>query len=335
MFSFLGPILGAATSIFGNIAGRNDAKDQNAANMAWSQQQWNENRDLQREFWDKNYGMQKEFAQSGIRWRMEDAKAAGIHPLFALSGGGAAASPTAYVPHTSDPSTQNSGEYLSRMGQDIGRAISATQTMGERTSDKLTALSLERAGLENELLKAQIAKTTGQIGPPMPSLSKSSNAVGGAERYGSWDAEPHAVTTAFPGSPSSAAGDARPYMQWNRSSTGLLASPVKDSNVEVDELTSPLGAEFVFNTRLAPYFGYKGGNHPPLELMQKHFGPNVIGSKFVNGEFQPVYSNKPADSTYWEKLNKGWSTARSQLLNPLRITKDRGPSSWAPRFTIK
>ena len=28
--------------------------------------------------------LQKEFAQHGVRWRVEDAKAAGIHPLAAL-----------------------------------------------------------------------------------------------------------------------------------------------------------------------------------------------------------------------------------------------------------
>ena len=33
---------------------------------------------------NKQYEMQKEFAQNGIRWKVADAKAAGIHPLAAL-----------------------------------------------------------------------------------------------------------------------------------------------------------------------------------------------------------------------------------------------------------
>lgn len=42
-----------------------------------------------------NYQNQKEFAQHGISWKVEDAKRAGLHPLFALSGGGAGYSPSA------------------------------------------------------------------------------------------------------------------------------------------------------------------------------------------------------------------------------------------------
>lgn len=33
---------------------------------------------------DANQAMQREFAQMGVRWRVEDAKAAGLHPLAAL-----------------------------------------------------------------------------------------------------------------------------------------------------------------------------------------------------------------------------------------------------------
>lgn len=329
MFSFLGPLLGAATNLFGMKMAGDDADDA----RAFQASQAANNEALQREFWQKNADLQREFAQSGIRWRVQDAKAAGVHPLFALSGGGASYSPQAVVGSSSDYVSDRSGEYLSRMGQDIGRAISATQTQTERTSDQLTALGLERAQLENDLLKAQIAKTTGMIGPPMPKMSSSSNAVGGDSRYGSWEAEPHAVTTTFPGAPGHAAGAARPYMQWNRSATGLLASPVKDSNVEVDELTSPLGAEFIFNTRLAPYFGYKKGNHPPLELMKAEFGPDVVGSKFVNGEFQPIYRGKPAERTKYEEL-KG--NLQGVAKNPMRITIDRRPAkSWLPSFEYK
>lgn len=39
---------------------------------------------------NQSYGRQKEFAQMGIQWRTADAIAAGVHPLYAISGGGAA-----------------------------------------------------------------------------------------------------------------------------------------------------------------------------------------------------------------------------------------------------
>lgn len=41
--------------------------------------------------------MQREFAQNAIQWRVNDAKAAGLHPLFGLQGNNATFSPSAVV----------------------------------------------------------------------------------------------------------------------------------------------------------------------------------------------------------------------------------------------
>lgn len=43
----------------------------------------------------ENAQNQREFAQMGIQWRVADAKAAGLHPLYALGGGGATYQPSA------------------------------------------------------------------------------------------------------------------------------------------------------------------------------------------------------------------------------------------------
>lgn len=104
---------------------------------------------------------QREFAKSGVRWRVEDAREAGIHPALALG---------ANVPSYT-PVGLGSGmaEGVSNMGQDIGRAIDATRTIGEK-ADAFTlatqSLTLERMGLENQLLQRQIAGT-----PPFPMAS--------------------------------------------------------------------------------------------------------------------------------------------------------------------
>jgi hypothetical protein len=42
-----------------------------------------------------NEANQREFAQMGIQWKVADAKAAGLHPLYALGGSGATYSPSA------------------------------------------------------------------------------------------------------------------------------------------------------------------------------------------------------------------------------------------------
>lgn len=139
---FLSKLIPAAGNLLGGLFGSKSAADANAENIK----------------------LQKQFAQQGIRWKVADAKAAGIHPLYALG-----AQTTSFQPSSvGDPL----GGALADMGQNIGRAIDSTATAGERATGKaITALNLERAGLENELLRTQIARERGQIGPPFPSAA--------------------------------------------------------------------------------------------------------------------------------------------------------------------
>src|SRR5262245_6914522 len=67
--------------------------------------------------------MQREFAQHGIQWKVEDAKRAGIHPLYAL--GASTSSPS--------PVHVQGGDYgISAAGQDVSRAIMASQDADDR-----------------------------------------------------------------------------------------------------------------------------------------------------------------------------------------------------------
>lgn len=131
----MGPILGALAGIGGTIAD---------ALFGASQAR-------------QNIQLQKDFAQKGIQWRVADAKAAGIHPLYALGANTTSFSPV--------PVGSNFGQ----AGQDIGRAVEAAGTPQTRAVGQL---ALERASLENDLLRAQIAseraRLVGQVGPPVP-----------------------------------------------------------------------------------------------------------------------------------------------------------------------
>lgn len=120
-----------------------------------------------------NYAMQKEFAQNSIRWKIEDARQAGISPLAALGASGYSASPS-YVGSTSQPRSEL---FPSLAGQGILRAIDATQTAHERieTEKRLMEspqyrLSLEHGSLENDLLREQILNARASRNPPMPVL---------------------------------------------------------------------------------------------------------------------------------------------------------------------
>lgn len=97
-----------------------------------------DNRTLQRETTASNLAMQREFAQNGIRWRTEDAKAAGLHPLYALTGQGAS-----YTPSAVQTESSRAPEYLSRAGQDVSRAVMAAQDEHARNLRKAQLLTLE------------------------------------------------------------------------------------------------------------------------------------------------------------------------------------------------
>lgn len=112
---------------------------------------------------DKQSDMQKDFAQNAIQWKVADATKAGLHPLAALGANTMSYSPI---------QTGDMAGPLSDMGQNVGRSIEATQNGAERSAGKLGLLQMERAGLENDLLRTQIASQNAtlraQLGPPMP-----------------------------------------------------------------------------------------------------------------------------------------------------------------------
>lgn len=91
---------------------------------------------------NKQIALQKQFAQNGIQWKVADAKAAGVHPLAALG-----ASTTSYAPVSVQ--TPDLGPAM----QSLGNAVHKTADPADRAAIDLT---LEKAALENELLRTQI-----------------------------------------------------------------------------------------------------------------------------------------------------------------------------------
>lgn len=112
----------------------------------------------------KEYRRQKEFAQNSVAWRVADAEASGIHPLFALGMQG-----SSYAPQTI-------GNDFSSVGQDVGRAFGAMATGREKGNAfnlAVQKLTLQKLGLENEFLAAQIGKLKAPGSPPaMPAGSE-------------------------------------------------------------------------------------------------------------------------------------------------------------------
>jgi len=93
---------------------------------------------------DQNTALQREFAQSGVQWKVEDAKKAGVHPLYALGAQTHSFSPNAVF--------TNAGSTMAEMGQNLTRAYKASQPQDENNISKL----------QEELVRAQIAKTNAE-----------------------------------------------------------------------------------------------------------------------------------------------------------------------------
>lgn len=221
----LSSLISAGSNIIGGILGSNDkAKDRK---------------------------LQKQFAQEGIRWKVADAKAAGIHPLAALG-----AQTTSYSPVSVGGPSLATG--LASAGQDISRAVDATRTGGERLdaySKTIQDLNVQRMGLENELLASQIAKVR-QAGspPPMPTP--------GDQRFleGQGDSPlvkiaPFSRTAADAANPA-IEGGAVPETGYGRTITGWAPVPSKDVKERIeDNLPAELG--WMLRNQLAPTLGQR------------------------------------------------------------------------------
>lgn len=120
-------------SAIGGLFGRSGDREQRLATERANEQ----NLALRRE----EMAAQREFAQYGIRWRVEDAKAAGLHPLYALGGVGPSYSPSG-IQVMPD---QGAGSWQRDMGQNVARAAAAFETPTERAIKSAQLKALEAA----------------------------------------------------------------------------------------------------------------------------------------------------------------------------------------------
>lgn len=134
--SLIGPVVGGLFGMAGEEK-RSDASADAARISSETAERLNK----------ENQALQREFAQHGVRWRVEDAKAAGLHPLYALHSGGASFTPTVAMGAAQD--TSGSGRALADMGQNLSRAMMAQQTDAQREIHVATLKTLEAAAAKD------------------------------------------------------------------------------------------------------------------------------------------------------------------------------------------
>lgn len=178
MLPILGSIIGAGASLIGGMMNNSAQERANQQNIEANERAG-----------ERNLAAQKEFAQHGLRWKVEDAKAAGVHPLYAVGAQGASFSPSFTAGHV-QPLT-GAGDAIAQGGQEIGRAVSSTLSQPERAyNTAIQSLALERGALENELLRSQIQRTrvgTSAIGTPLTGVVPGQSLM---FHGNSWDTNP-------------------------------------------------------------------------------------------------------------------------------------------------
>lgn len=191
--------------------------------------------------WERNVALQKEFAQHGIRWKVEDAKAAGIHPLVGLGAQTHSAAPVS-VGGSPQPSS------LASMGQDVGRAIMATQNQQDRQLAQLSIqgaqLDLEGKALDNQIKNSQLQKLQA-VGPAFPSAS--GNFISGQGNSGAKVVEkPLERTASMAGAPQAEPG-AIPDIGWAKTSTGIVPVPSTDVKQRIEDNMPHEWSHFIRN----------------------------------------------------------------------------------------
>lgn len=113
---------------------------------------------------EANAGLQREFARYGIRWKVEDAKAAGLHPLYAIG----AVTPQAQASYQMDPL----GVGISAAGTSLDNWQAEQARQKQRTAErrsinlnesKRRKMAMDRHVLEQQRLQSQIRVDNAQV----------------------------------------------------------------------------------------------------------------------------------------------------------------------------
>lgn len=288
----LGSIVGAVGSIAGGILGANSA--QNVAGM--------------------NYEAQKEFAQNGIRWKVEDAKRAGIHPLYALGASTQGYSPTAG--YTGDFGISDAAAHF---GQGYERAQQAKMTKEERDRQDVRDAIQDMAALEdlnqkrrmndaqirlanseifrNFALSTNALRKTG-LPPAMPSSGGVIAGQGNSYATGQTSPEISSVVTSEKGIPSVQAGSPPDVRFYRTLSGGRAPLPTQDA---ADAMDAALGAglQWSFRNNLVPWLANFFPINDPHRLPGEYYD-------LFTGEYRKKNSKRSFIDTL-KRVNNIWS----------------------------
>lgn len=264
-----GALIGAGTSLVSGLMAKDANKDYNAQQAAQAA---------------ANLAAQKEFAQNGLRWKVEDAKAAGIHPLYALGASTPSFSPVS-LGTTPDQSMSTA---MADMGQNISRAVSTTRTGPEKQLATIQ-LAQAQAQLDGSILDNQVkAVQLKNLSTPSPSFpgTDSANFIPGQGNSGVVRIKPSERSTTADGRPAQQAGWV-PDVGYARTDSGLTPVPSTDVKERIEDQMIP---ELMWAARnlLAPNLGT--ARTPPKSMLPK--GAESWSWSPYKQEWQPKYPSR-------------------------------------------
>lgn len=272
--------------------------------------------------YNQNVALQKEFAQNGIRWRVEDAKAAGLHPLAAMGFSG-----TSYQPVTTSGVVDTSlGDGIANFGNAIGqgwnRAAEAKQTRQERLleyqyranqliqqqkhgnaqADLMSAQTRYYDALTLQVLGSQRAVARAGLPPAMP--SKAGSAFPGQGDSGQKDlveiqpAKPISPVSGYPGTEAGFDRDRR-IIATDDGGYVIARSQALEEALEDD----PIGIIGWHYRNTLPALWDSQGSAPPKSLLPKGARSWVFNS----GRMAWYPDNHRYGRRVWDYLNpKNW-----------------------------
>lgn len=291
--SAIGSAIGAVGSIAGGLIGANNA--QSVAGM--------------------NYEAQKEFAQNGIRWKVEDAKRAGIHPLYALGASTQGYSPTAG--YTGDFGISDAAAHF---GQGYERAQQAKMTKEERDKQDVRDAIQDMAALEdlnqkrrmndaqirlanseifrNFALSTNALRKTG-LPPAMPGgLGGVIAGQGNSYATGQTTPEISSVVTSEKGTPSVQAGSPPDVRFYRTISGGRAPLPTSEAGDAMDAALGS-GLQWSFRNNLVPWLANFFPINDPHRLPGEYYD-------LLAGEYRKKDSKRSFIDTF-RRVNDIWS----------------------------
>lgn len=241
---------------------------------------------------------QREFAQHGIRWRVEDAKAAGIHPLYALGAQGASYQP---VGSMDDGRGFDASASLEKAGQGMQRMMQATRTQEEQEIAKLQ-IANAKADLDGKVIDNQIrASTLRNLNTPQTAFPGSTNFIPGQASSGLVVEKPKERTVSEPGRPAQEAGWV-PDVGFSRTDTGL--TPVVPESLS-ESLEDDIIGKALWRVRNQVLSNFGQGS-PPKSMLPE--GYSHWAWNFSKQEWQP--KRKYDGHRFGPPKNNNWGLHR-------------------------